>query len=867
MKHPYLEMIDNREPVIFDGATGTEIQKREPKPEDFGAYAGCNEYLNISRPDIIEAIHIKYLEAGAHVIETNTFGGSHPKLKEFGLEERVLEINKAAAAIARRAIEKAGGTQQRFVCGSIGPTGFLPSSSDKELSSISFDKLVDIFREQAGGLIDGGADILLIETSQDLLEVRAAILAIRQLSKSIKRHIPLQVQVTMDASGHMLLGSDINAFLGAVQAMGADIIGLNCSTGPDEMTPWIDKLLNLSTLPVVMMPNAGLPVNVDGKAVYKMTPDEFAKKVCAFVEQKGVSVVGGCCGTSPDHIRALADSLKGVKVAQKQKRCCFLSTTVSGLDLEKLPRPIIIGERLNTQGSKKTKEHVLNRNFDELYQIAKEQIDKNSSLIDICVAANELNVGEAEMMVDVVKFLRDRVNVPFCIDTTEPPVLEAALRHSPGSVLINSINLEHGGEKARKILRLAADFGCPVIALTIDDKGMAATAGRKLEVARALIKLACDEYGLPEHFVYIDPLVFTLATGDVNTANVALESLEALRRIKKEFPNVRTAMGVSNVSFGLKPAARRVLNNLMLHHSVSAGLDGAIFNPMHVDDVNKYDTKIRELGEDLLFNRREDSLHRLVDFFENEFVSPDKGRPQGAPVQSIESRRGDPRGRPLSPQEQLHNAVINRDKRNLQETIDALLKDKSATDILNTILLPAMSQVGEKMATGEMILPFVLQAAEVMKEAVSILEPHLKKEGGDVAKGKMIIATVYGDVHDIGKNLVASILRNQGFEVIDLGKQVAIDTIVEAVKREKPDAVGLSALLVTTSRQMGECVKEFNRLGMNVPIIIGGAAVNKEFASKISLFDDGSTYASGVYYARDAFDTSKILSSILSSKK
>ena len=860
MKHPYLEMIDNREPVIFDGATGTEIQKREPKPEDFGAYAGCNEYLNISRPDIIEAIHIKYLEAGAHVIETNTFGGSHPKLKEFGLEERVLEINKAAAAIARRAIEKAGGTQQRFVCGSIGPTGFLPSSSDKELSSISFDKLVDIFREQAGGLIDGGADILLIETSQDLLEVRAAILAIRQLSKSIKRHIPLQVQVTMDASGHMLLGSDINAFLGAVQAMGADIIGLNCSTGPDEMTPWIDKLLNLSTLPVVMMPNAGLPVNVDGKAVYKMTPDEFAKKVCAFVEQKGVSVVGGCCGTSPDHIRALADSLKGVKVAQKQKRCCFLSTTVSGLDLEKLPRPIIIGERLNTQGSKKTKEHVLNRNFDELYQIAKEQIDRNSSLIDICVAANELDVSEAEMMVDVVKFLRDRVNVPFCIDTTEPAVMEAALRHSPGSVLINSINLEHGGEKARKILQMASDFGCPVIALTIDDKGMAATADRKLEVARALIKLACDEYGLPQHFVYIDPLVFTLATGDVNTANAALESLEALRRIKKEFPNVRTAMGVSNVSFGLKPSARRVLNNLMLHHSVLAGLDGAIFNPMHVDDVNKYDTKIRELGEDLLFNRREDSLHRLVDFFENEAKSSST-KNKNIVDTGLDSKEN------LSAEKQLHDAVINRDKRNLQETIDALLKDKSATDILNTILLPAMSEVGEKMAAGEMILPFVLQAAEVMKEAVSILEPHLKKEGGDVAKGKMIIATVYGDVHDIGKNLVASILRNQGFEVIDLGKQVSIDTIVDAVNREKPDAVGLSALLVTTSRQMGECVKEFNRLGMNVPIIIGGAAVNKEFASKISVLDDNSTYASGVYYARDAFDTSKILGSISSAKK
>ncbi|MDR3012024.1 MAG: homocysteine S-methyltransferase family protein [Chitinispirillales bacterium] len=884
MKHPFLEMINNREPVIFDGALGTEILKAAPSEEDYGGYAGCNEYLNISRPDIIEAILVKYLEAGANVVETNTFGGSRIKLGEFGLGGRVHEINKAAAMVAREAIKKAGGDKPRFVCGSIGPTGFLPSSSDKELSAVTFDRLVDIYKEQAAGLLDGGADLLIIETSQDLLEVRAAIYGIRKLTKSMDRYIPLQVQATMDSGGKMLLGSDVSAFLGAVQAMGVDVVGLNCGSGPDEMAPWIDELLTLSILPISVLPNAGLPHNVDGKAVYKMSPEEFAKKTRAFVAEKGVAVIGGCCGTTPEHIRVLTETLVGVKTGKRQlrhreqsettypqdnSRCqatdcsaslamtgtlpyraCFLSTGISGLDLEQLPKPIIIGERLNTQGSKKTKEHVINRNFDELYHIAKEQVDHNSSLIDICVAANELDVSEDVMMGDVVKFLSDRINVPLCIDTTEPKVLEAALNKSPGSVLINSINLEHDGEKARKILPLAVDFGCPVIALTIDNIGMAATAERKLEITAALRKLACDEYGLPEHYLYIDPLVFTLSTGDTAAASAALESLEALRRIKKVFPNIRTAMGVSNVSFGLKPKARRILNNLMLRYAAEAGLDAAIFNPLHIDDINKYDSKIRELADDLLLNRRNDSLHRFVEHFESLSVSspPQSKTFAGADVVQ-------------SPELRLRSAVLNRDKRNLADIINELLADRLASDILNTILLPAMSEVGDKMAAGEMILPFVLQAAEVMKEAVSILEPHLK-DGDSAAKGKIVIATVYGDVHDIGKNLVASILRNQGFDVIDLGKQVALDTVVSAVQREKPDIVGLSALLVTTSQEMGKCVKEFARLAIDIPVVIGGAAVNKAFASRISILDDGSRYTGGVHYAKDAFDVVKILDEV-----
>jgi len=869
MKNTYLEMIGRREPVIFDGAFGTELQKAGLVDGDFGGYVGCNEYLNITRPDVVESIHTSYLEAGAHVIETNSFGGSRVKLGEFGLGERAYEINKAAAQAARRAIDRFvsanNNNQNRFVCGSIGPTGYLPSSSDKELSKIGFDELVDVFTEQAKGLIDGGADILLIETSQDLLEVRAVAIAIRRLtsSASIDRYIPIQAQITMDATGRMLLGSDINAFLGAVHGLGVDVIGMNCSSGPDEMGPYIDKLLELSTIPVSMLPNAGLPVNVDGKAVYKMEPREFADKVSAFVRDKGVAVAGGCCGTAPAHIKALSDALKGVSTFKRDnaRRACFLSTGISGTDIESAKRPIIIGERLNTQGSKKTKEFVVNRNFDELYQIAKEQADKKCNLLDICVAANELDVGEAEMMRDIVVYLRERVGVPFCIDTTEPAATEAALKASPGSALINSINYEHGGNKARKILPLAVEFGCPVIALTIDDIGMAGTVDRKLEIARQLIELACGEYKLPEHYLYIDPLVFTLATGDAGTANAAADSLEALRRLKKEFPNVRTVMGVSNVSFGLKPAARRILNNLMLHHAVNAGLDAAIFNPLHIDDVNAYDNDVRKLGEDLLFNRGNDSLQKFVEYFIDKEAAASLSVPKDKKDKGINTGTNINVKKDQSPEERLRSAIIDRDKRNLPELINTLLQTHKAPDILNNILLPAMSEVGDLMARGEMILPFVLQAAEAMKEAVSILEPHLKESGGGAVKGKMIIATVYGDVHDIGKNLVASILRNQGFDVIDLGKQVAISTIVEAVKREKPNAVGLSALLVTTSKQMGECVKEFSRLGIDVPIIIGGAAVNKDFASRISVLDNGSNYAPGVYYAKDAFGVVKIFDS------
>ncbi|MGA2506862.1 MAG: homocysteine S-methyltransferase family protein [Chitinispirillaceae bacterium] len=850
-------MIQKRVPVIFDGAFGTQVQKTELGAADFGGRQGCNEILNLSRPDAVRKIHEEYVEAGANVIETNTLGANGPKLAENGLTGKVYEINMAGAALARHVVDQAVAAGRHVcVCGSLGPTGFLPSSKEKTLSGASFDALADIFEAQACGLIDGGVDLLLIETAQDLLEVRAALYGIHRLFGKRNSKVPVQVQVTMDANGRMLLGSDPQAFLGAAASMGADAVGFNCGIGPGEMAPLIERLLTLTDLPIAMQANAGMPVNIDGAAVYKMGPVEFADVCAPLVIQKGLAIVGGCCGTTPDHIHELSRRLKGKKVGDRMAvpppKACFCATGISGVNLEIIARPVIIGERLNTQGSKKTKELVLARNWEDLNGLALEQAGRTCALLDLCVAVNERD-DEADSMKTLVSFLSDRVQVPFSIDTTDIKVMEAALKACPGSALLNSINLEKDGKRARMVLSLARDFGCPVIALTIDDQGMAQTVERKINLARKLRDLACDEFGLPEHFVYIDPLIFTLATGDPAHAGAAAESLAALRRIKMEMPVVRTVMGISNVSYGFSPPARRVLNNLMLHHAVEHGLDAAIFNPLHRDDITGYDPALWKLCEELLFNRSAGALQNFIRWFEN----------RAAPIDGAAKEKPRPprTAAHMTPEEKLHHAILERDRRELPAALSDLLKTVPARAILDTVLLPAMAEVGERMAAGKMILPFVLQAAEVMREAIAALEPHLK--GGSAQnKGKIVLATVFGDVHDIGKNLVGSILRNQGFEVVDLGKQVECAAIVKAVQEHKPDAVGLSALLVTTSREMGECVREFARRGITVPVLIGGAAVSRDFAARIAKLEDGIAYRGNVYYCRDAFEAARTIEKV-----
>ena len=473
------------------------------------------------------------------------------------------------------------------------------------------------FFEQAKVLLDGGVDMLLLETMQDLLEVRAAIYGIRRLMRERKQNVPIQVHVSIDAAGRMLLGSDVAAFLGAVSNLSPVAVGFNCGVGPAEMRPHIIELLELSHYPVAMMPNAGMPENIDGKAKYKMGADEFAQAIAQLVESHGLAIVGGCCGTTPAHIRALSETLEGKQTAQREISLrTYVSTGITGTDLESLAKPIIIGERLNAQGSKKTKELVLAHNFDELYQIALQQGQRGSELIDLCVAVNERDL-EKETMAELVAFLAQRVSTPFCLDSTEQTVIEHALKACPGSAIINSINFEHKGQKARALLALAQDFGCPVIALTIDDEGMAKTIAKKLELSRRIRDLACGKFGLPERFFYIDPLTFTLATGDPGSADAAKVSIEAVFRIKDEMPNIRTILGVSNVSYGLAPASRKVLNNLMLHHAAKAGLDAAIFNPLHMENIGEYPVDLRVRAENLLFNRTKSALAEFVGYFDS----------------------------------------------------------------------------------------------------------------------------------------------------------------------------------------------------------------------------------------------------------
>ena len=847
------QMLDKRSPLIFDGAMATQIQEYGVNEKDYQGHVGCNEILNLTNPRIILQIHKEYFNAGAHIVESNTFGANRVKLAEYGLQGKTHEINKAAALIARQASE-ACRKHPCFVCGTMGPTGYLPSSTGFSRNAIGFDSLAGIFIEQASGLLDGGADMLLLETMQDLLEVRAAMYGVRKLMRESSHYVPLQVHASVDAAGRMLLGGDVTAFLGAVSNLSPAAIGLNCGVGPAEMAPYIIDLLKRSPCPIAMMPNAGMPENIDGKAMYKMGADEFARAIIPLVINYGLAIVGGCCGTTPSHISALSKALEGKKTAVLSVRPrTYVSTGIAGTDLESVEKPIIIGERINAQGSKKAKELVLSHNFDELYQIALQQGRLGSTLIDLCVAVNEHDL-EKETMAELVAFLAQRVNIPFCIDSTEATVFENALKACPGSAIINSINFEHRGQKARALLTLAHDFGCPVIALTIDDEGMAKGIPKKLELSKRIRDLACGEFGLPEHFLYIDPLTFTLATGDPESADAAKTSIEAVFRIKDEMPNIRTILGVSNVSYGFTPASRKALNNLMLHHAAKAGLDAAIFNPLHIENIGDYAADLRVCTENLLFNRTKNALGDFVKYFETASAA----ETAGSSVHDVARET-------LTLKQQLQRKIVQRDRRGLNDLIDTILRVDSADSILNTVLLPAMEEVGQKMAKGEMILPFVLQAAEVMKESIEILGPFLEKNEA-MNRGTIILATVHGDVHDIGKNLIGSILKNQGFEIIDLGKQVPLETIIEAVERIQPDALGLSALLVATSREMRRCVEEFHLRGYSVPVIIGGAAVNLSFAEKIARIDDKHAYAGGVFYAKDAFEAARIMDNLKKNK-
>jgi 5-methyltetrahydrofolate--homocysteine methyltransferase len=825
--------------VVFDGGMGATLEQFDLTQEDYGGLEGkCHEALVLNRPDVIEGVHTSMLEAGAEVVETDSFQGSRLKLEEWGLAEHTLEINTKAAQIARRA---AG--PDRFVAGSIGPTGFLPASTDPTLGDISFARLVEVFAEQARGLVEGGADLIIIETAQDILEVKAAIFGAREAFAATGRLLPIQTSVSLlPQGGKMLLGTDIQAVLTTLTALDVDVIGLNCSTGPEDMRDAIRFLGEHSPLPVHCIPNAGLPLQgPDGETIFPEEPGPLAATLGEFVERYGVGIVGGCCGTTPEHIAAIREQVDGQVPAPRPAPAPIeVSSMMTSTPLVQEPRPTLVGERVNSQGSRKAKELLLSDDYDGLVQVAEDQVEGGAHVLDVCVALTERQ-DEDEQMAAVVKRISLTQPSPIQVDSTEPEVLKAALEQIPGRAIVNSINLEAGRDKADAVVPLAKAHGAALIALTIDEVGMAKTAERKVEIAERLRDIACNEHGLDPEALIFDALTFTLTTGDDEWKPSAVETIEGIRRIKAEIPGVKTSLGVSNVSFGVSPRPRAVLNSVFLHHCVEAGLDLAMVNPNHITPYSEISEEERELTDDLVFNRREDALERFIAHFES------KG--EEAAEEAANPTEG------MEPEEALHWHILRRKKDGVEDWIDRSVEKIGAVPTLNEVLLPAMKEVGDKFGAGELILPFVLQSAEVMKRAVAQLENYLDRIDGHT-KGKVVIATVFGDVHDIGKSLVNTILTNNGYTVIDLGKQVPVDTIIEAAVENDADAIGLSALLVSTSKQMPICVQELHQRGLEFPVLIGGAAINRDFGRR-TLYPKGKesdeVYEAGVFYCKDAF--------------
>ncbi len=833
-----------RRVLVYDGGMGATLEEFNLSLErDYRLPGRCHEALVLNRPDVIEGVHASMLEAGADVLETDTFQASRLKLGEWGLAEHTHEINLKAAQIARRA---AG--EHRFVAGAIGPTGFLPASDDPTLGSVGFGELVSVFTEQATGLIEGGVDLIIIETAQDILELKAAVFGARRAAEALSRSVPIQCSVSLlPQGGKMLLGTDISSVLATLEALRVDAIGLNCSTGPEDMRDAIRFLGEYSSVPVHCIPNAGLPLQgPNGETIFPEQPEPLAAVLTEFVDRYGVSVIGGCCGTTPAHIQAMAESVHGrgstPPAPRPQRRPAHVSSMIAATPLVQDPRPTLIGERVNSQGSRKAKEMLLADDYDGLLVVAEDQVTGGAHVLDVCVALTERQ-DEADQMREVVKRISLTQPAPIQVDSTEPEVIEAALQQIPGRAIVNSINLEAGRDKLDRVVPVARAHGAAMIALTIDEVGMAKTAERKLEVARRITELCCDEHGLDRDALIFDCLTFTLTTGDEEWRRSAIATIEGIRAVKTEIPGVLTSLGVSNVSFGVSLTARSVLNSVFLHHCVEAGLDLAMVNPNHITPYGEIGELERQLADDLVFDRRDDALERFIAHFEAKGTEDD-------PATAADPTEG------MEPEEALHFHILRRKKEGVEDWIDASVEKIGAVPTLNQVLLPAMKEVGDKFGAGELILPFVLQSAEVMKRAVARLERYLDKLEG-YSKGTVVLATVFGDVHDIGKSLVNTILTNNGYTVVDLGKQVPIGTILDAAVEHDATAIGLSALLVSTSKQMPAAIQELHERRLPFPVLIGGAAINRNFGYRV-LYPRGTesdeVYEPGVFYCKDAFE-------------
>ena len=808
--------------LVLDGATGTYLQGQHLKAADFGGVdlEGCNEHLNLTRPDLIERMHAEYFRAGADVTETNTFGGTPLVLGEYGLEAKAREINARAAQIARRAADQfthAGRT--RWVAGSMGPT----TKAISVTGGVTFDDLVRHYEVQALGLVEGGVDYLLVETCQDTRNVKAALVGIERAFASGAERVPVAVSGTIEAMGTMLAGQSVEALCASVEHVDLLYLGLNCATGPEFMTDHLRSLAALCPFPVSCVPNAGLP---DENGVYLETPAMLAGTVRRFAEHGWVNVVGGCCGTVSAHVTALAEAVKGLvpRRASPPPR-----SALSGVDyLEVLPenRPVIVGERTNVIGSRKFKELIVGEKHEDAAEIARAQVKRGAQVIDICLA----NPDRDELS-DMRRFLEvviKKVRVPLMIDSTDHAVIDMALTYSQGKAIINSVNLEDGEERFQHVVPLARRFGAALVVGCIDERGMAVTRERKLEVARRSFELLTGKYGMRGEDLYFDPLVFPCASGDQQYVGSAVETIEGVRLIKQALPRCKTVLGISNVSFGLPAAGREVLNSVFLYHCVQAGLDMALVNSEKLERYPSLPQDERTLSENLLYNRGPDPIPPFADHFRER-------KPQKAVKSNL----------PL--EERLQRYIIEGSRDGLIEDLELALQKQGPLEIINGPLMKGMDEVGRLFGANELIVAEVLQSAEAMKVAVSHLEPKMDKHQ-TATRGKVVLATVKGDVHDIGKNLVEIILANNGFQVVNLGIKVPPDKLVEAVREHRPDILGLSGLLVKSAQQMVATAEDLSRAGVATPILVGGAALSRNFVdSKIA-----PAYTGTVAYAQDA---------------
>ena len=825
--------------MIFDGAMGTSIQARNPSVDDFWGKEGCNELLVLSRPDIIRDIHASFLQVGCDVVETNTFGATSVVLAEYDLQEKVAEINIAAARLAREAAQQfSGNGGPKFVAGSIGPTTKLPS-----LGHISFANMAASYEQQALALIEGGVDVLQIETSQDLLQSKAALAGVFDAMQRAGKRLPVMVQVTIEATGTMLLGTEIGAALTALEPYDIDIIGMNCATGPAEMNDAVRYLGVNSTKQISVLPNAGLPQNEGGRAVYKLSPQELASYHKHFVQDYGVRIVGGCCGTTPEHLKAVVEAVAGIEPAKREvKPVAAASSAYTSVPLDLDPKPLVVAEEMNTTTRV---EHFRNlvraKKYDDILALAKKLVNEGSHMLDLCCAI----VGEDEQgyITSILERIATRVPAPVLVDSTEAEVVEEALQRIPGKAIINSINLEDGEKRTAKVLPMAKRYGAAVIALTIDEDGMALTAERKIAIARRIFDLATKKYGIRPVDLIFDALTLPISTGQEDYRTAGLETLNAIKGIKQQLPEVKTILGVSNISFGLDAYPRRVLNSVFLHEAVDYGLDMAIVNYSKIYPLYKIPQEEVDLARKLIFRQGEgDPLQTYMAHFAGM-----KGKTQATTSAHVET---------LSVEDKLKFAIINGEKsvgegahkKTLEALLEEALAQYTALDLINTVLLDGMKTVGDLFGARKMQLPSVLDSAGVMKQAVAYLEPKMEKKAGS-QKGTIVLATVKGDVHDIGKNLVDIILSNNGYKVVNLGIKQPGDVIIRHALDHKADAIGLSGLLVKSTLEMKYVIQDLERQKLEFPVICGGAALTRKYVED----DLRREYSNAVFYADDAF--------------